>query len=794
MVEQSSDNKIEPKELLEEGIETANETPASSPAPEVVVEEGDKDKKEEKKEMEDEKSNIGELSSPDITTSASATPAEGTPSAEVNNSSFPVTHAPGSSSFGNALQTWTEIDLPSLQKRLDDQGIELKEDQKSSLLNRKELATKTKEFKKLLDEDKLSSFKTLLKSYQNEIDSLTTKKKTVENYFFGIYRLIAEAPDPRPLLEVSLDAVMEFLESEKLKKEISKLGEELLKRADYDQLKQRLIRNEQKLAEFLQSQLKAKDEEFQALIEEKESNWNEQQKSLERQISDSRHKIEELRTSNEVTNLQLNSHSKASGGGSDSAASASVLAELEIVSRDAESSKKRVFELEKRNEKLRTELTKAQSGSTVDQLKESFSKKVSELEGENALLIANVEQTKRKLDELTKQQKNHVDTYNSKVQSLTQEVTKLKQKIDKTSDYDELKHEINLLKQIQFGGDDEATTTAEEESGSAGIDSIIIQRNKTLTKELADFRSQHDSLVSRISDLEKELNSTSEDLVKTQLLNDRLENDLADLQDAGGSSVIGGSSSGGARFDSMSMISGVTNMTKGVTVSARGSGGRNGSIIGSTIGGSGVMDDSSILPIITKQRDRFRDRNNELEDELKKQYSTISDLKRQMNSIKKDNEELYERTRYLALFKNNNNNNDKISFSSRGVNRKLLEPKANVEQTTFDNPYQASYESKLHPIEQFRMREQERINSKLSPIERLFISFSRAILATRTTRMLFVGYCFGLHMIVMVVTIYAMGLSTLMIPEVGMNSSTGGIANKVAGAPDTLAKVMENNI
>ena len=32
--------------------------------------------------------------------------------------------------FGNALQTWVEIDLPSLQKKLDEQGIELKEDQK----------------------------------------------------------------------------------------------------------------------------------------------------------------------------------------------------------------------------------------------------------------------------------------------------------------------------------------------------------------------------------------------------------------------------------------------------------------------------------------------------------------------------------------------------------------------------------------------------------------------------------------------------------------------------------------
>lgn len=49
--------------------------------------------------------------------------------------------------FGNALQTWVEIDLPSLQKKLDEQGIELKEDQKASLLSRKNLASKTKSLK-----------------------------------------------------------------------------------------------------------------------------------------------------------------------------------------------------------------------------------------------------------------------------------------------------------------------------------------------------------------------------------------------------------------------------------------------------------------------------------------------------------------------------------------------------------------------------------------------------------------------------------------------------------------------
>ena len=228
--------------------------------------------------------------------------------------------------FGNALQTWVEIDLPSLQKKLDEQGIELKEDQKASLLSRKNLASKTKEFKKLEDSEKLNQFKSLLKLYQNEIDNLTNKNKMVENYFFGIYRSLAEAPDPRPLLEMSLDSVIESKETLSLRKEVDRLTDELAKRADYDNLKQRLLQNEQKAAELLSLKLNAKEDEFKSIIDEKESNWLEKENNLKDQIKIAQRQIEELRTSNEVTELKLDNQNKQTGR---DGVSASTLAEFE---------------------------------------------------------------------------------------------------------------------------------------------------------------------------------------------------------------------------------------------------------------------------------------------------------------------------------------------------------------------------------------------------------------------------------------------------------------------------------
>lgn len=80
------------------------------------------------------------------------------------------------------------------------------------------------EFKRIPDEEKLTAFKSLLKgephiacarrtytyytyplpAYQTEIDNLTKRSKTAENAFLNVYKVLAEAPDPYPLLEAAV--------------------------------------------------------------------------------------------------------------------------------------------------------------------------------------------------------------------------------------------------------------------------------------------------------------------------------------------------------------------------------------------------------------------------------------------------------------------------------------------------------------------------------------------------------------------------------------------------------------
>ena|SRR5579862_5490403 len=65
--------------------------------------------------------------------------------------------------FQKALSKWRDIDLSTLQTQLDKQGVEIIESQKDFLVERKELSTKTKLFRKLPDDEKLVQVMSLLK-------------------------------------------------------------------------------------------------------------------------------------------------------------------------------------------------------------------------------------------------------------------------------------------------------------------------------------------------------------------------------------------------------------------------------------------------------------------------------------------------------------------------------------------------------------------------------------------------------------------------------------------------------
>ncbi|KAH3680644.1 hypothetical protein WICMUC_000201 [Wickerhamomyces mucosus] len=673
------------------------------------------------------------------------------------------------SRFEKALQSWTEVNLPQLQQQLDLKALEIEDFQNKTLESRKNLATNTKDFKKLNDELKLNQFKTLLKQYQNEIDTLTNRSKLSESSFFEIYKSIAELPDPKPLLEASLDSVIISQEVESLQQNNNSLKLELLKFKDYDSLKAKLLRLEQKSVETLENRLKLKEEELFAIFEEKENNWNDEKFQYLNKIEDLELKYKDLLTQSKIDKIKLQNHRLTLDEDEIEEEeeilidekSVENITQIDQLNQDLKSQKSITDRLQKRNEELIKELSISKNLNKSNEIKFVKELKLNELESENSLLVSKFDQLKLNTDLIVKNNQSTINSLQNDVKDYQLEIDQLNKKLVKYKDYEDIKQELNTLRQISFGFDnddddqDEEEAEAEEESikiqenlnsnddTNSKLDEILITRNKKLTDEIVQYRIKNEELNNNLIKSSQDLKKSNEEISKLQKLNNKLESDL--LQYA--------NNNNNKFSDSTSMLSGISKFTK-ITTNTRNS--PNGSIIGLSDFNNNNNVDDSVLPIITSQRDRFRSRNLELETQLQSQNNQINDLQNQIKRLNQDNQQLFGKIRYLQSIpsKNYQNNNIKIN--------------------DLEKNYESNYEDSLNPLTKFKLREQERISSKLSPLERIFLSFAKAILANKTSRLLFLGYCCGLHCIVMLMTWYVMSLQGSLTPDVGMMNKQGG--------------------
>jgi homeobox protein cut-like len=311
------------------------------------------------------------------------------------------------------------------------------------------------------------------------------------------------------------------------------------------------------------------------------------------------------------------------------------------------------------------------------------------------------------------------------------------------------------------------------------LEQLLLARNKKLSNELTILRVSHQDLQSRLEKLQEELSNTNMELEKSQRLTQTLEADLEKVQEeashafpSSAMSVAGTytsryphSSYPGRRGRNVSptssIISGFDPQPQGTPVEVL----RSGEPVG---GGSGM------LPMITAQRDRYKKKNGELEAELQKQYQTVQSLRSEVASLQKDNLNLYEKTRYVSTYARGGaaagGSGSAYSAAAPSSTSIHIGGSPSYSDST-STKYKAAYESNLSPFAAFRGRESARAFKRMSMPERAVFQVTRLVLATRTSRNLFAGYCLGLHVLVLVM-IYQMA-----------GSDGGGAAVVAANAP-----------
>ncbi|KZT10961.1 uncharacterized protein LAESUDRAFT_721378 [Laetiporus sulphureus 93-53] len=664
--------------------------------------------------------------------------------------------------FSGALATWKDINLSELQKTLDAQGIEVVENQKESVVGRKALADRTKEFKKIPDEEKLTAFKGLLKAYQTEIDSLTKRSKVAENAFLNMYKVLAEAPDPYPLLEAAVDQTVKVAETHELEIALERTREEnaeLRKRVNecssFEIAKKkadaRIEQLEQKMEEMIQEKVAQKENELNATYDEKIRNYEEREQDLQRQIALTKTQLKQLRMSNESNQAKLFDHSQRQ----DQEVVAK-LADLDMMVADLEQANSRVATVERRNELLRAEIEAIKSGNeNADRVKD-LEAKVTELESETDRLSQALEAQKTATAEAQAAAARKLEEVGKDLQQKSSEMEQLRQKLKQYNDYDEIRRELEIMKYVEFAGLEEdeelegitvngsddalglhlPDPNADKANARRGksLEVLLATKNKRIQEELTKFRILHGELEASLQAAQAQLDATQSELDKQKVLNEKLENDLLEMDQRKGSGDISGvaSSSDIASMGSIDMLAGLDLGKKTSDSSAR-----------TTPIPFASSADTTILPIVTSQRDRFRQRNAELEEELRKQFNIISELRAEVKSLQADNLKLYEKVRYMQSYR-----------EDAAVRPSTLNPLTSNGAGRSDDmsKYRARYEEAMNPFQAFRGREATRAYESLNPLERGVLVLTRAILGNRRTRTAFICYAIALHVLVMFTT------------------------------------------
>ncbi|KAM0440290.1 hypothetical protein ACHAQK_005686 [Fusarium lateritium] len=651
----------------------------------------------------------------------------------------------GENKFQHAISAWRTIDLTNLVSNLDNTASDIVAYQRDSTVQRKELAQKTKEFRKLDDSAKLTEIKGLLKSYQTFIDLLTNHSKSVNSAFLQTYTSFSDAPDPYPLLEASVDSMLlaeDTLpkiteENQHLQENVSNLTTQL---EDVESKLQNERKSRKELEENLESRVKEVETSWTAVLEEKTDNWEAKEKALEDKLEKQERLLTEMRASYEV-NQRLGKN----GDDQETQRNQVSSAELEMLHADLDRTSSRLAEIEARNEQMRLELAQAKSSAQQQpQTNLEDDPGYMRVRSENQSMIRKLDAARVEKEGLKRELDGRLRSIEREIGAIREERDTLKSKVQKWNDYDEIKQELEVLKSIEFStGDDDEVREHLEANNAEGnsLEKLLLARNKKLGDELTIMRVSHNDLQSRLEDLQEELSRTNAELERSQKLNQKLESDLETIQEEGANVFPSGASVAGTYVTrAVGRKSGRISPTSSII---SGMDPRMGGEPGERVYGGG----SGMLPMVTAQRDRYKKKNTELEEDLSNTHRTVSQLRQEVAALQKDNLNLYEKTRYVSTY---NRGGGAATSSAYGANPNP----STVSIGETGNPgiamdrYRQAYESNISPFAAFRGRESARAYKRMSLPERAVYSLTRTVLASRTSRNLFGAYCVALHLLV----------------------------------------------
>ncbi|XP_062212192.1 protein CASP-like [Phragmites australis] len=622
---------------------------------------------------------------------------------------------------------WKDFDLEKERSGLDEQGLKIAENQETSQKNRRKLAENTRDFKKASSNEKLSLFNSLLKSYQEEVDNLTKRAKFGENAFLNIYQKLYEAPDPYPVLASMADQDQKLSELETENRKMKLELEEYRAEAAHLKNQQATIRRLEERNRQLEQQM---EEKVREMVEMKQRSMAEDsQKTLDalkdreralqdqlRQATESVKNMQKLHESAQSQLFELRTQSEEDRAAKET--------EVNLLMDEVERAQARLVSLEREKGDLRSQLqtTNEDASKSGDYLESSDilesslnakEKIITELNAE----LRNIESTLSSERELHVNELKKLTALLTEKESALMELKKELQERPTTKLVDDLKKKVQILQAVGYNSieaeDWELATNGEEMSK---LEALLLDKNRKMEHELTQLKVKISEKSTLLEEAEKRIAELTLKVEEQQKLILKLEDD-----------ILKGYSSTDRKG---SLLNDWDLQEIGSSEASEGTDPRHA---------SPDQDQSSMLKVICNQRDRFRARLHETEEELRRLKEKYEILTVELEKTKADNVQLYGKIRYVQDY-----SHDKIV--SRGP-KKYAE---DIESGSSDveAKYKKMYEDDINPFAAFSKKEKDQRYKELGLRDKITLSSGRFLLGNKYARTFIFFYSIGLHLLV----------------------------------------------
>ncbi|KNA05577.1 hypothetical protein SOVF_189090 [Spinacia oleracea] len=624
---------------------------------------------------------------------------------------------------------WKEFDLEKEKSLLDEQGLRIAENQENSQKNRRKLAESTRGFKKASAEEKLNLFNSLLKGYQEEVDNLTKRAKFGENAFLNIYQKLYEAPDPFPALASIADQDVKVSELESENRKMKVELEEFRAEAAHLKNQQATIRRLEERNRQLEQQMEEKVKEIvemkqRSLAEENQKTMEvlkEREQSLQDQLRQAKESVTTMQKLHELAQSQLFELRAQS-----EEETATKQSELSLLMDEVERAQSRLLSLEREKGHLRSQLQSANE--------ESGNKK-SDSEDPNSVLENSLSAKEKIVSDLNMELHKVETTLSNERELHISEIKKLNALLhEKETSLEELKKElqtrptaklvddlrkkVKILQAVGYNSieaeDWEIATSGEEMSK---LESLLLDKNRKMEHEFTQLKVKLSEKTSVLEVAEAKVSELNAEVDEQKKLIQKLEDDI--LKGYGSKERRSSLFNDWDLSESVSAETSESSEQKHTSVD---------------------QDQSSMLKVICNQRDRFRARLRETEEESRQLKDKNRKLTEELEKTKADNVKLYGKIRYVQDY-----NHEKVI--SRGSKKGSDDLESGM-SSDVESKYKKIYEEDINPFAAFSKKERDQRYKDLGLRDKITLTSGRFLLGNKYARTFAFFYTIGLHILV----------------------------------------------